>query len=172
MKLYKYMSAKSAYDYLHTGGVEVKKCDTHHGVISFSEKPWSTSGLMDLGGIVLEFDAPDDYILLLKGCRAGSKLVQVELSSCKLGDLECLYRISSELRLDAFTIGPDCQITWQYAHSCFEKMGKGDTAIKLLHSHNGTLYVGEEYRTDEQGLYRLMFNLNHPSCRDKIPMIG
>ena len=169
MKLYKYMSAKSAYDYLHKGGVEVKPCDTHYGVISFSTEPWSTSGLINPSGVVLEFDKSADFILPRRGYSwDGDKVMQIELACCERTDSSYLYKIGDELRLDSFTLAPDCQIGWKFVRFSLRKIGKDNVGIRLLMWQNGnrTPYRDEEYRPSEQGLLRLKYNPNHPHVYD------
>ena len=170
MKLYKYMNAKCAYGYLHSGEVEVEKWEDNNGVILFSTKPWSDSGLMASDGVVLEIDEPDSCILLRKDCsRDSDKVMQVNLSDCKLSETSYFCRIKPDFRLDSFTIGPDCQMSWRYVRSCLKRIGKSDAAITLLkiNANSGMLYRDEEYRTDAHGLYCLKYNPKHPSIRDK-----
>ena len=174
MKLYKYMNVKNAYDYLHSGEIEVEKCDDQNGVISFSIKPWADVRPMVSAdvrpmvsdGVVLEVDEPDNVILPCKDC---CKIMQVELSSCRLIGASYFYRLNPDFRLDSFTILSDCQINWKYVRSCLKRLGKVDTAITLLKidANNGTPYRDKEYRTDDRGLYCLKHNPNHTSVRDK-----
>lgn len=167
MKLYKYMSAKCAYYYLHNGEVEVEKYDAQKGIISFSMKTWSGPSLMISDGVVLEIDEPENRILSRRD--NSYKVLQVNLSSCKLVGTSYFYKINPDFRLDSFTIGPDCQINWRYVRSCLKKNGKGNSGITLLmiDANSGMLYRDEEYRTDNHGLYCLKHNPKHPSIRDK-----
>ena len=169
MKLYKYTSGKCGYDYLHTRKVEVEPCDDKHGIVSFATQSWSQSGRTN--GIVLEFEVPDDSNLLSKGCSQDSdRIMQVDLSDCELVDSSYLCKLSADFKLESFIIGVDCQIRWQFARSWLKKMGEGDAAIKILKEHpdNGVVYVDEEYRTGDQGLYCLKWRSNHPDKRDPI----
>ena len=171
MKLYKYLNPKCAYFYLHTGEVEVEKCEDQNGIISFSTKPWYSPGLMTSDGAVLEINEPDNSILpRMVCCRGIDNVIHVNLLSCKLLGTSYFGRINPDLRLDSFTIGPDCQMNWRYVRSCLKRLGKGDTAITLLKidANSGKLYRDEEYRTEDHGLYCLKYNHNHPSVRDKI----
>ena len=171
MKLYKYMNAKCAYDFLQIGEVEVEKREDKNGIITFSTKPWSDSDLMASDGVVLEIDEPDNCILPRTDCcRDCDKVMQVNLSNCKLVGASCFYKINPDFKLDAFTIGPDCQMNWRHVRSSLKKLGKGDTAITFLKidANSGRLYRDEEYRTDDYGLYCIKYNPKHPSVRDKI----
>ena len=167
MKLYKYTSGKCGYDYLHTGKVEVEPCDDKHGIVSLATQPWSQLGRAT--GVVLEFEVPGNPALPCKGYSPDSdRVIQVDLSDCELIDSSHLYKLNDNFNLEAFIIGIDCQMRWQFARSWLKKMGKGNAAIKILkvHPDNGGVIVDEEYRTDKQGLYCLKWNLNHPHERD------
>lgn len=169
MKFYKYTSGKCGYDYLHTGKVEVDPCDDKHGIVSLATQPWSEAGRSN--GVILEFEVPDGLCLPRMVCtRNGDRVVQVDLSDCELIDSSHLYKLSDDFNLKTFIIGIDCQMRWQFARSWLKKMGKGDVAIKILRPHpdNGLARVDEEYRADDQGLYCLKWNPNHPDKRDPI----
>jgi hypothetical protein len=163
------MSANSAYDYLHTGDIEVERCDTQRGIISFTTKSWLTEpNLLSADGVVLEFDNSGDFILQHKDLsRNGDKEILVDLANCELGDSSYLYKLSDELRLDAFTIAPNCQISWKYVRSRLKYMRKGDVGIRFLMRHENRLYRNEEYRQDDQGLWSLKYNPNHPDVYDR-----
>ena len=167
MKLYKYTSGKCGYDYLRTGKVEVEQCDDKHGIVSFATQPLSQLG--QVNGVVLEFEVPDGLCLPRMVCtRNGDRVVQVDMSDCELIDSSYLYKLNVDFKLESFIIGIDCQMRWQFARSWLKKMGKGDAAIKILKAHpdNGFALVDEEYRTDDQRLYCLKWNPNHPYVRD------
>lgn len=170
MKLYKYISSKYAYEYLRTGCVEAESFDDEYGIVSFSKRSWVEAKHNDKDFIVLEFEIHDISAFQYKNCLNDSDVVmRIELSKCRMVDGSFFYVLEPEFKLDSFTVGPDSQLRWRYIRSSLKKIGKKDTAIKMLKKYEmqEALYVDEEYREYEQGLYRFTYNLQHPSIRDQ-----